>query len=49
LVFRFALEVGMLPLTGTSDRTHMQEDLASGDIALGAEDVAVIAALGERR
>ncbi|RMG08601.1 MAG: aldo/keto reductase [Planctomycetota bacterium] len=28
VVFRFALEVGMLPLTGTSDPRHMREDLA---------------------
>jgi diketogulonate reductase-like aldo/keto reductase len=27
VVFRFALEVGMIPLTGTSSRTHMEEDL----------------------
>lgn len=28
IVFRFALEVGMIPLTGTSSRDHMAEDLA---------------------
>jgi diketogulonate reductase-like aldo/keto reductase len=28
VVFRFALEVGMLPLTGTTDEQHMREDLA---------------------
>jgi diketogulonate reductase-like aldo/keto reductase len=27
IVFRFALEVGMIPLTGTSDSQHMREDL----------------------
>jgi diketogulonate reductase-like aldo/keto reductase len=27
IVFRFALDVGMIPLTGTSNPTHMQEDL----------------------
>jgi diketogulonate reductase-like aldo/keto reductase len=48
LVFRFALEVGMLPLTGTSSRTHMQEDLASADLELRADDVAVIATIGAR-
>jgi diketogulonate reductase-like aldo/keto reductase len=47
LVFRFALEVGMLPLTGTSDRAHMNEDLASGGISLGADDMAVIARIGQ--
>lgn len=29
LVFRFALQVGMLPLTGTTDPAHMREDLAA--------------------
>lgn len=29
LVFRFALDVGMLPLTGTTDATHMRQDLAA--------------------
>ena len=28
IVFRFALDVGMLPLTGTTDPGHMREDLA---------------------
>ena len=28
VVFRFALDVGMLPLTGTTDPGHMKEDLA---------------------
>jgi diketogulonate reductase-like aldo/keto reductase len=47
LVFRFALEVGMLPLTGTSDRKHMQEDLASTDFAMDDDDITVIARLGQ--
>jgi diketogulonate reductase-like aldo/keto reductase len=29
LVFRFALQVGMLPLTGTTNPQHMREDLES--------------------
>jgi diketogulonate reductase-like aldo/keto reductase len=29
LVFRFALDVGMTPLTGTTDAGHMKEDLAA--------------------
>jgi diketogulonate reductase-like aldo/keto reductase len=28
LVFRFALDAGMTPLTGTTDARHMREDLA---------------------
>ncbi|MDD1631190.1 MAG: aldo/keto reductase, partial [Methylococcaceae bacterium] len=34
VVFRFALQVGMIPLTGTSSKNHMQEDLAIIDIEL---------------
>jgi diketogulonate reductase-like aldo/keto reductase len=49
LVFRFALEMGMLPMTGTSSRTHMQEDLASVDIDLPAPDVAIIESIGAAR
>jgi diketogulonate reductase-like aldo/keto reductase len=46
LVFAFARAVGMIALTGTSDRVHMQEDLASTAIALDAADVARIAGQG---
>jgi diketogulonate reductase-like aldo/keto reductase len=42
VVFRFALQVGMLPLTGTTDPTHMSEDLDINDFELGAEEVEVI-------
>ena len=42
IVFRFALQVGMLPLTGTTDPAHMREDLAVDDFTLSAEDVARI-------
>ena len=34
LIFAFARQVGMLPLTGTSNEDHMKQDLASLDIAL---------------
>ena len=49
LVFCFALATGMLPLTGTSDREHMREDLASASLALGADDIATIARIGVGR
>lgn len=39
IVFRFARQVGMLPLTGTTDAAHMREDLAIDDFELSAEDV----------
>jgi diketogulonate reductase-like aldo/keto reductase len=34
IVFSFARHLGMLPLTGTTNRQHMAEDLASVDIQL---------------
>ncbi|MGH2822093.1 MAG: aldo/keto reductase family protein, partial [Thermoleophilaceae bacterium] len=40
VVFRFAFAVGMVALTGTSDRTHMQQDLAAVDLAVTESDVA---------
>jgi diketogulonate reductase-like aldo/keto reductase len=46
VVFRFAMEVGMMPLTGTSDPAHMAEDLRAHRLDLTAEDVAVIERLG---
>lgn len=47
LVFRFALEAGMLPLTGTSDREHMAQDLASARLELTPDELAVLEAIGE--
>ena len=45
IVFRFALAVGMLPLTGTSRAEHMQQDLASRDVSLSADEVRAIESL----
>jgi diketogulonate reductase-like aldo/keto reductase len=45
VVFRFAKQVGMLPLTGTTNAAHMREDLAIDDFELAAEDVAAIESL----
>lgn len=42
LVFRFAMQVGMQPLTGTTDSAHMQEDLQVYDFELSDEDVELI-------
>lgn len=39
VVFRFALQVGMQPLTGTTDPAHMREDLGIYDFELAPEDV----------
>ncbi len=42
VVFRFALAVGMLPLTGTSDAAHMRQDVASRNLTLAADEVSAI-------
>lgn len=39
IVFRFALAVGMIPLTGTTDAEHMREDLGVFDFDLEPEEV----------
>jgi diketogulonate reductase-like aldo/keto reductase len=48
LVFRFAQQVGMLPLTGTTDVGHMREDLASSSFQLTEDEVGVIESIGAR-
>ena len=45
VIFRFAQAVGMLPLTGTSDPVHMQQDLASRELHLSSDDVWAIESL----
>ena len=45
IVFRFALDVGMLPLTGTTDAEHMGEDLEVFDFRLEPNEVATMEAL----
>ena len=45
IVFRFAVDVGMVPLTGTTDAEHMREDLDIFDFRLEPKEVAVIEAL----
>lgn len=45
VVFRFARLIGMVPLTGTSDPEHMRQDLASGSLALSADEVRAIESL----
>jgi diketogulonate reductase-like aldo/keto reductase len=39
IVFRFALDVGMLPLTGTTDAGHMRADLDVFDFSLDPEEI----------
>ena len=42
VVFAFARTVGMIPLTGTASRAHMDEDLAGLDLALDDDEVRAI-------
>ena len=42
LVFRFARQLGMIPLTGTSHPDHMRQDLEIQDFSLSPEEVATI-------
>jgi diketogulonate reductase-like aldo/keto reductase len=42
VVFRFALEVGMIPLTGTTDPKHMEQDLAALYFELPEKDISLI-------
>jgi diketogulonate reductase-like aldo/keto reductase len=42
VVFRFAIESGMIPLTGTTKVEHMQEDLRALDFRLGVEELRTI-------
>lgn len=49
IVFRFALDVGMIALTGTSNPEHMQEDLEVFDFRLNQEDVNLIARFQVRK
>lgn len=48
IVFRFALHVGMLPLTGTTDERHMREDLNIFDFQLTPDEVERVEAAAER-
>ena len=46
VVFRFAMQVGMLPLTGTTNSQHMKEDLQAEQLTLTDEDMQVIETIG---
>jgi diketogulonate reductase-like aldo/keto reductase len=39
VIFRFAMQIGMLPLTGTTSQQHMKEDLAAEQFSLSAEEI----------
>jgi diketogulonate reductase-like aldo/keto reductase len=46
LVFRFAMQVGMLPLTGTTNPQHMTEDLQSDQFTISEEDLQRLETIG---
>jgi diketogulonate reductase-like aldo/keto reductase len=46
IVFRFALDVGMIPLTGTTDAMHMRADLDISEFRLLPEEISLIETLG---
>jgi len=48
VVFRFALEVGMIPLTGTASEGHMRDDLECFDFELAASDRTRVERIAEK-
>jgi diketogulonate reductase-like aldo/keto reductase len=42
IIFRFAIDIGMLPLTGTTNPQHMQADLEVTNFQMEAAEVALI-------
>ena len=49
VVFRFAVHLGMLPLTGTTDAAHMRHDLEIFYFTLTQDEIETMLALGESR
>jgi len=39
IIFRFAMQIGMLPLTGTTSQQHMKDDLQAEEFALSTEEI----------
>lgn len=39
VIFRFATQIGMLPLTGTTNERHMKEDLQADQFTLSQEEI----------
>jgi diketogulonate reductase-like aldo/keto reductase len=46
IVFRFSQQIGMLPLTGTTNPDHMKEDLASDRFTLTEDELQRIETIG---
>ncbi|MBH0188950.1 MAG: aldo/keto reductase [Nitrospira sp.] len=47
LVFRFSQQIGMLPLTGTTNPQHMKEDLQCERFTLSPDELTLIEAIGQ--
>ncbi len=47
IVFRFSQQVGMLPLTGTTNQQHMAEDLQCERFTLTPDELALIETIGQ--
>jgi diketogulonate reductase-like aldo/keto reductase len=45
VIFRFALQIGMTALTGTTSAAHMAEDLSVYDFELRPDEVRALEAL----
>jgi diketogulonate reductase-like aldo/keto reductase len=46
IVFRFSQQIGIVPLTGSSNPAHLREDLTSADFTLSEGEIAAIAHCG---
>jgi diketogulonate reductase-like aldo/keto reductase len=46
VIFRFAMQIGMLPLTGTTNPQHMKEDLQAEAFTLSPEEIGLISTIG---
>lgn len=46
VIFAFAMHIGMLPLTGTTNPQHMKEDLQAEQLVLSAENIQRIETMG---
>ena len=46
VIFRFAMQIGMLPLTGTTNPQHMKEDLQAEQLSLSTEEIQRIETIG---
>lgn len=46
VIFRFAMQVGMLPLTGTTSAQHMKDDLKAEQLELSVADLRQVEVIG---